>query len=192
MQMAPLIVFQPARASPATDPASGTCNYICLQPQLEVSQFISVSTSGVSRFNHSPQNALCESCSLSSACTVPAAAGLRWFGSIFQRQESKFPFPSHQKWKKRVVTVLHSRGLRFAGGDVHCGSGGATPLFAFTNKSAAFDTTLSAAAQLMTRFSRRRVQRSLGSSAVAALKDWNGLAVTWASIDEPVMGLPCY
>lgn len=93
---------------------------------------------------------------------------------FFQRNKSKFCFLQQtldQKWKKIVVTVLHNQCLLLAGGDVHSGSVVATPLLAFANKSIAFDTTLSAAAQLMTRFSRHIIQRSLGWSAVAALKD---------------------
>lgn len=57
MQMGPLIAFQPARASPSTDPASG---YV--QPRLSTAaargcrSLLGFSTSGVSKYNHSPLN----------------------------------------------------------------------------------------------------------------------------------------
>lgn len=98
-------------------------------------------------------------------------------GHSFRETSPNFASFSWLWMKKCVVTVLHNQGLLFAGGDVHRGSVVATPLFAFVNKRIRFDTTLSAAAPLMTRFSRRIVQRLLGHSAVAALKDWNALCL---------------
>lgn len=86
---------------------------------------------------------------------------------------SKFRFlqpallPETKKFK--AVTVLHNQAPLSARGDVGRGSAEAAPLFAFPNKSIASDSTLSAAAQLMSRFSRRIVRRSVGLSAVGCI-----------------------
>lgn len=86
---------------------------------------------------------------------------------------SKFRFlqltfgPETKKFK--AVTVLHNRATLSAGGDVGRGSVEAAPLLFFPNKSIAFDSTLSAAALLMSRFSRRIVRRLVGLSAVSCI-----------------------
>lgn len=98
----------------------------------------------------------------------------RWFASCFQTNVSKFCFlqltfgPEAKTFK--AVTVLHNQAPLSAGGDVGCGSAEVAPLFAFPNKSIAFDSTLSAAGQLlMSRFSRRIVRRLVGLSAVSCI-----------------------
>lgn len=64
------------------------------------------------------------------------------------------------------MTVLHNEAPLSAVGDVGCGSAEAAPLFAFPNKSIAFDSTLSAAGQLLM---SRIVRRLVGLSAVSCI-----------------------
>lgn len=115
-----------------------------------------------------------------AACFRPYSALLpqpresRWFASCFQTNVSKSRFlqltfgPETKAFK--AVTVLHNQAPLSAGGDVGCGSAEAAPLFAFPNKSIAFDSTLSAAGQLlMSRFSGRIVRMLVGLSAVSCI-----------------------
>lgn len=84
-----------------------------------------------------------------------------------------------QKWKKfKAVTVLHNQAPQSARGDVGCGSAQVAPLFAFPNKSIAFDSTLSAAVQLSRFFPDVSFRGLWVWVLLAALIDSNALPVT--------------